>query len=58
MAYKIVEGEEALPIPITKSNLKDYLGNSYFKHRDHNQLQVGVAISLGGGDYGSRLTYI
>ena len=43
---------------MTKNNLKDYLGNKYFKHKDHNNLHLGVAISLGGGDYGSRLTYI
>jgi ATP-dependent Lon protease len=58
IAYKIVEGVDHLPITVTKSNLRDYLGNSYFRQRDHSNLQVGMAISLGGGDYGSRLTYI
>ena len=58
IAYKIVEGVEPLPITVSKSNLKDYLGNSYFKQKDHNNLNIGMAISLGGGDYGSRLTYI
>ena len=58
IAYKIVEEVEPLPITVTKSNLKDYLGNSYFKQKDHNNLNIGMAISLGGGDYGSRLTYI
>ena len=49
VAYKIVEGVEPLPITISKINLKEYLGNNYFKHRDHNNLHMGVAISLGGG---------
>ena len=43
---------------MTASNLKDYLGNGYLRKRDHNNLHIGVAISLGGGDYDSRLTYI
>lgn len=51
-------GEESLPITISRDNLKDFLGNSYFKHKDHNNLHIGVAISVGGGEYGSRLTYI
>ena len=53
-----MEGIEGLPITVTRETLKEYLGNNYFRHKDHNHLQVGVAISLGGGDYGSRLTYI
>lgn len=28
------------------------------RKRDHSNLHIGVAISLGGGDYDSRLTYI
>ena len=47
-----------MPITVTKSNLKDFLGNSHFRQKDHKKLHMGVAISLGGGDYGSRLTYI
>ena len=58
VAYQIVEGTENLPISISQSNLHAYLGNSFFKRKDHNSLSVGMAISLGGGDYGSRLTYI
>lgn len=38
--------------------MRDFLGNSYFHQRDHDSISVGMAISLGGGDYGSRLTYI
>lgn len=58
MAFKIVEQEETLPISIEKKNLRDYLGNSYKNPKDHHSIGVGLAISLGGGDYGSRLTYI
>ena len=50
--------EEELPIHVTKENLNKYLGNSYFRQRDHSKISKGVAISLGGGSYGSRLTYI
>lgn len=57
-AYRIVEKEEELPIKVNKGNLHDYLGNSYFNQKDHDKIGVGVAISLSGGDYGSRLTYI
>lgn len=57
-AYRIVEKEEELPIKVNKANLHDYLGNSYFNQKDHDKIGVGVAISLSGGDYGSRLTYI
>jgi ATP-dependent Lon protease len=58
VAYKIVEENEPLPISIDKTNLRDYLGNSYYNLKDHHSIGVGLAISLGGGDYGSRLTYI
>ncbi len=58
MAFKIVEETEPLPIAVTPNNLRDYLGNSYRNPRDHHAIGTGVAISLGGGDYGSRLTYI
>lgn len=58
VAFKIVEQNEPIPIEINKTNLRDYLGNSYHSQRDHHTIGVGMAISLGGGDYGSRLTYI
>lgn len=51
-------GEEVVPIKVTKDNLNKYLGNSYFRVKDHNKIGKGVAISLGGGSYGGRLTYI
>lgn len=38
--------------------MREYLGNSYYSLKDHKAIGEGVAISLGGGDYGSRLTYI
>jgi len=47
-----------LPINISRENLRDYLGVAYFNYRNHTEISVGMAISLGGGDYGSRLTYI
>lgn len=34
------------------------MGNSYFRIKDHTKIKKGVAISLGGGSYGGRLTYI
>jgi ATP-dependent Lon protease len=53
-----VTEEEELPIKITPENVASYLGNSYFRQRDHKAIKKGVAISLGGGEYGGRLTYI
>jgi ATP-dependent Lon protease len=47
-----------LPIIINKENISKYLGISYARDRDHQKISKGVAIGLGGGDYGSRLTYI
>lgn len=58
VAYKMLTKEEEVPIKISKDNLYSYLGNSYFRRKDHSNIGTGVAISLGGGDYGSRLTYI
>ena len=49
VAYKIVTEEETIPIKITKSNIKDYLGNTYYRERDHSKISKGVAIGLGGG---------
>ena len=51
-------GEEELPIKITPDNINKYLGNSYFRQKDHTKIKKGVAISLGGGSYSGRLTYI
>ena len=34
------------------------MGNSFYRVKDHTKVGKGVAISLGGGNYGSRLTYI
>ncbi len=50
--------EEPVPITVTKENLHKYLGNTYFREKDHTKISKGVAISLGGGEYGGRLTYI
>ena len=47
-----------MPIKVNKDNLNKYLGNTYYRQKDHTKLSKGVAISLGGGDYGGRLTYI
>lgn len=58
VAFKMLTKEEEVPIQITKDNLYSYLGNPYFRRKDHKNIGTGVAISLGGGDYGSRLTYI
>jgi ATP-dependent Lon protease len=58
IAYKIVTNEEPVPITVTKENLHKYLGNTYFREKDHTKITKGVAISLGGGEYGGRLTYI
>ena len=54
VAYKIVTEEEPLPIQVTQHNISDYLGNSYFREKDHSKISKGVAISVGYG----RLTYI
>lgn len=51
-------GEESLPVKVKKEDLVEYLGNSYYRDRDHSKIGKGVAIGLGGGNYGSRLTYI
>lgn len=58
VAYKMMVKEEEVPIQITKENIHGYLGNPFYRRKDHSKLGKGVAISLGGGDYGSRLTYI
>lgn len=58
VAFKIVAKEGQLPIYIGKEALFDYLGNSHFLRKNHLLIGVGVAISLGEGGYGSRLTYI
>ena len=57
VALKVVEGE-ALPITVSRQNLAQYLGTSFHRLKDHTQLEVGMAISLGGGEHYSRLTYI
>ncbi len=49
VAYKIVTNEEPLPITITRENLHKYLGNTYYREKDHTKIPKGVAISLGGG---------
>lgn len=58
IAFKIVTEEEPLPITVDKDSLVKYLGNSYYREIDHSKIGKGVAIGLGGGNYGSRLTYI
>jgi len=57
VALKVVEGE-AVPIEVMPEALPTYLGSSYQKKRDHQNLPVGTAISLAGGDHFSRLTHI
>lgn len=58
VAFAIVNNSEPLPIDINMERVRKYLGNSYYRLKDHHAIKKGVAISLGGGDYGSRLTYI